>query len=173
MAENSSQGRRNNQRSVALIFVACLLAACMILPLAAQQNGPITPPHGTAKPPSEPAPKPAPAAAPPSPAAAKPTSLGPPPIPVEEIIQKFAAQEAEFKAERDNFTYTQTFVVQTLDDSDRVDGEYKKVTDVVFTPGGKRYEKDVFAPQPTLERVYLSQEDFDDLENLYPFALAS
>ncbi len=174
MAENSSQGMRDCRQAVALIFVTFLLAACAVLPLAAQQRGPITPAPGAVKPPTDPAPKPAaePAQAAPV-AAAKPTSLGPPPIPVEEIIQKFAAKEAEFKAERDNFTYTQTFVVQTLDDSDRVDGEYRKVTDVVFTPGGKRYEKDVYAPQPTLERVVLTQEDFDDLENLYPFALAT
>jgi len=42
-------------------------------------------------------------------------SKEPPSIPIDEIIRRFAAREAEFKTERDNFTYTQTFIIQTLD----------------------------------------------------------
>ena len=49
----------------------------------------------------------------------------PPALPVDQIIQKFAAREAEFKKERDNYTYTQTFVIQTIDFDDRPDGEYQ------------------------------------------------
>jgi len=101
------------------------------------------------------------------------TSLGAPTIPVDEIIQKFAAREAEFKTERENYTYTQTFIAQTLDDNGRVDGEYRMVTDIVFTPAGKRYEKDVYRPVPTLDRLQFTQEDFNDLENLYPFVLTT
>ena len=58
-------------------------------------------------------------------------------MPVDEIIQKFAAREAEFKTERDNFTYTQTFTIQTLDTSGRPDGEYKMTSEIVFTPVGQ------------------------------------
>ena len=99
--------------------------------------------------------------------------LAPPTIPVEEIIQKFAAREAEFKIERDNFTYTQTFVIQTLDADGRPDGEYKRTSEVVFNPQGKRYEHDTYAPVPTLERITLSQQDLDDLENVQPFVLTT
>jgi hypothetical protein len=101
------------------------------------------------------------------------SSLGPPSIPVEEIIKTFAAKESEFKIERENFTYSQTFICQTLDDSNRVDGEYRMTSDIVFGSNGKRYEKVTSAPAPTLERVELSQEDFDDLEHLYPFSLTT
>lgn len=99
--------------------------------------------------------------------------LGAPTVPVDEIIQKFAAREAEFKTERDNYTYTQTYVIQTLDDTGRPDGEYRKKTEVVFTPQGKRYEHDIYAPAPTLERISLSQQDLDDLENIQPFVLTT
>jgi len=174
MLENLSGWTADARRGAALIVAAWLLAACAALPLAAQQQGPMTPAPGSIKPPAEPAPKPAATPAQPSPGgAAKTTSLGPPPIPVEEIIQKFAAKESEFKAERDNFTYTQTFVVQTLDDSNRVDGEYRLTSDVVFSPTGQRYEKVTYAPQPTLQRVELTQEDFNDLVHLYPFVLTT
>jgi len=101
------------------------------------------------------------------------SGLGPPTIPTDEIIQKFAAREAEFKTERDNFTYTQTFSIQTLDAGGRPDGEYKMTSDIVFTPQGKRFEKVTYAPPPTLERIQLSQQDLDDLEHVQPFVLTT
>jgi hypothetical protein len=104
---------------------------------------------------------------------AKDTSLGPPTVPMDEIIQKFAAKESEFKAERDNFTYKQTFVFQTLDENNRVDGEYRLKSDIDFTPEGKRTEVVTYAPQSTLERVDLTQEDFDDLAHIFPFVLTT
>ena len=45
---------------------------------------------------------------------------------VDEIIQRFAAKEKEFKTARDQYTYRQTVKVQTLDGS-TVAGEYQQV----------------------------------------------
>jgi hypothetical protein len=109
----------------------------------------------------------------PAAAGANGTSLGPPTIPVEEIIQKFAAKEGEFRTERENFTYKQTFVFQTLDEDSRVDGEYKLKSDIDFDAGGKRIERVTYAPQSTLQRVDLTQEDFDDLAHIFPFVLTT
>ncbi len=92
---------------------------------------------------------------------------------MDQIIQKFAAREAEFKEERDNFTYVQDFVIQTITDSGHVDGEYEMTSDITFTPDGKRYEQITYAPQPTLERIMLSQQDLDDLRNVQPFVLTT
>jgi len=112
-----------------------------------------------------------PAAAPP---AASPTiSKEAPDIPVDQVIQKFGARELEFKKERDNYTYTQTFVIQTIDFDNRPDGEYRMTSDILFTPEGKRYEKVISAPTPTLQRITLSQQDLDDLEHVQPFVLTS
>ena len=78
-------------------------------------------------------------------------------ITVQEIIQKFAAKEKEFKEARDNYTFRQSVKVDTLqEDTGKVDGEYYQVTDVVFNKAGKREEHVVFAPQNTLERVTMS-----------------
>ena len=151
------------------------LAAAALLPLAAQDHGPMTPPPGAVKPASEPSPKTAtaPAKSGGPIVASQPAALGPPTMPVEEIVKKFAAQEQEFKIERDNFTYTQTFSIQTLDESGRPDGEYRMTSEIVFTPEGRRYEKVVNAPAPTLERISLSQQDLDDLEHVQPFVLTT
>lgn len=113
----------------------------------------------------------APAAAPQS---SSPTiSKEAPDIPVDQVIQKFGARELEFKKERDNYTYTQTFVIQTIDFDNRPDGEYRMTSDILFTPEGKRYEKVISAPTPTLQRITLSQQDLDDLEHVQPFVLTS
>ncbi len=97
----------------------------------------------------------------------------PPDIPVPEIVKKFGDRELEFKKERDNYTYTQTFVVQTIDFDGRPDGEYRMTSDILFTPEGKRYEKVISAPPPTLQRISLSQQDLDDLEHVQPFVLTA
>lgn len=100
-------------------------------------------------------------------------STDPPSVPVDQIIKQFAEREAEFKAERDNFTYVQSFVVQTIDDDGRPDGEYRMTSDITFTPSGKRYENITNAPPPTLERISLSEQDLDDLKNIQPFVLTT
>src|ERR1700680_4780695 len=85
-----------NQRQGATIVLTCLAAFCPFMPLSAQQQGPMKSPGGMEAPPSEP--KPA-AAAPAQTATPKsaPTaaSTEPPSIPIDEIIQRFAAREAE------------------------------------------------------------------------------
>jgi len=96
-----------------------------------------------------------------------------PSLPVEQIIQKFAEREDEFKKERDNYTYTQTFVIQTIDANDQPDGEYRMTSDIIFTPDGKRTEHVTDAPPPTLQRIQLSQQDLDDLEHVQPFVLTT
>jgi hypothetical protein len=160
--------------SIGAVLIVAI--AVLVSSLSAQQQGPLPPPAAspTAQPSSTPVPA-TPSAAP----VAKPQSEAgsvshePPSIPVEQIIQKFGDRELEFKKERDNYTYTQTFVVQTIDLDGRPDGEYRMTSDILFTPEGKRYEKVISAPQPTLQRISLSQQDMDDLEHVQPFVLTS
>jgi hypothetical protein len=93
-------------------------------------------------------------------------------ITVEQIIQQFAAKEKQFKLARDQYTYTQDVKVQTLDGS-TIDGEYHQVSDVLFDDKGKRIESVVFAPQSSLQRVTMTQSDYDDIRNRLPFVLTS
>src|ERR1700682_2179256 len=153
-------------------LLAVSLMCCMSL--GAQQQGPLrTPPNSSASPT-----KPAAAAATPmsgtaTQASGSTISNQPPALPVDQIIQRFAAREAEFKKERDNYTYTQTFVIQTIDADGMADGEYQMRSDILFTPDGKRYEKVTYAPASTLQRIQMSQQDLDDLEHVQPFVLTS
>ena len=90
----------------------------------------------------------------------------------DEIIKHFAAKETEFAKARDQYTYRQDVKVETLD-GDTVDGEYREVFDVIFDDKGKRIENVVFAPQSSLSKIYMSQEDFEDIRHKLPFVLTT
>ena len=151
-----------------------VLLLFLALPLAAQQTGPLPPPPSYSAPAPQPQPSSLSRTAPHQTTTESPLSTAPPKIPAEQIIQKFAEREAEFRKERDNYTYTQTFVIQTIDDySGQPDGEYRMTSDILFTPEGKRYEHVTDAPAPSLQRITMSQQDFDDLEHVQPFVLTS
>jgi hypothetical protein len=88
----------------------------------------------------------------------------------DEIIKRFAAKETEFAKARDQYTFRQDVKVQTVD-GETVDGEYHEVFDVLFDDKGKRMENVVFAPQSSLSRIAMSQEDLEDIRHKLPFVL--
>ena len=90
----------------------------------------------------------------------------------QEIIQKFASREREFKIAREQYGYRQSLTVQTLD-GDQVNGEFKEIEDVLFDDKGHREEHVVFAPQSTLVGITMTKEDYDDIRNRMPFVLTS
>ena len=139
----------------ALVPIALLILSAFLF-LSAPLAAPQTPPE-----------------APPSDQSSSAISTEPPAVPVDQIIRRFAEREAEFKRERDNYTYTQTFVVQTVDAGGQPDGEYRMTSDIVFSTSGRRYDKVTYAPPSTLQRVSLSEQDLADLQNVQPFVLTT
>ena len=99
--------------------------------------------------------------------------LTPPSIAPEQIIKQFAAKETEFQDALSHYTYRRVARVQTVDDDNKVDGEWYEVDDVIFDPSGARTEKVVFAPANTLQRVQMSPSDLQDIQHGYPFVLTS
>jgi hypothetical protein len=165
-------GVTTKELSMRLGLPALLVIAlgALALPLAAQRQGPLPPPPpGTVVPSNAPLD--------PTKASAAPQETGghitndAPPIPVEQIIQKFTQHEDEFRKERENYTYTQFIMFQTIDSDGQVDGEYRMTSDILFTPAGKRYEKVLEAPQSSIERILMEQQDFDDIEKVWPLVL--
>ena len=96
-----------------------------------------------------------------------------PAIAPEEIIRQFAARESEFQKALNHYTWRRAARVQTIDDDNKVDGEYYQVDDVLFDPTGKRFEKTVYAPQSTLQQVQMSASDLQDIQRGYPFVLTA
>jgi hypothetical protein len=93
---------------------------------------------------------------------------------VAQIIENMGKRESEFAVARDGYTFRQDVRTQTIsDDTGRPDGEYHQVTDIIFDKDGRRVEHVVFAPQNTIERVIMTEEDFKEIEHRLPFILTS
>ena len=90
----------------------------------------------------------------------------------EDVIKRFAAKETEFAKARDQYTYRQDVRVETVD-GETVDGQYHEVFDVMFDDKGHRIENVVFAPQSSLTKIFMSQEDFEDIRHRLPFVLTT
>lgn len=92
----------------------------------------------------------------------------------EQIITEMGKKESQFVKARDNYTFRQSVVMQTInDDNGKPDGEYRQVTDIGFDKDGKRNETVVFAPQNTLERVTLDAYDLEDVAKRIPLVLTT
>lgn len=91
----------------------------------------------------------------------------------DDIIRKFAAKEKEFQEARNNYTYRQSLKFQELDPSGNPSGhQWEQVSDIIFTPEGRRMEKMVYAPVQTLTLI-LTPEDMADLIYVQPFVLTT
>lgn len=100
--------------------------------------------------------------------------LNPPSIPPDQIIKQFSAKESEFQEALNHYTYRRIARVDTVDDdTNKVDGEWYEVDDVIFDPTGARTEKVVEAPPNTLSRVMMSPSDLQDIQRGYPFVLTT
>ena len=93
-------------------------------------------------------------------------------VTIDEIIQRFSAKEKEFKEAYDQYGYRESAKMETLD-GNTVDGQFQEVFDVSFDDQGHRVKDVVFAPLPTLQRLVMTRQDYDDLENGFPMVLTS
>lgn len=92
---------------------------------------------------------------------------------IEDIIRQCAAKESEFRAARANYTFRQEVRLQTLDFDDRPNGEFYRVSDILFTDEGKRIERIVRFPQSTLKELQITANDLRDIASTQPFSLTT
>jgi len=138
--------------AVALGAIALLAAA---LP-AQEKPGPLTPPpkREVKRIPAEPRPE-------------------PPPIPAEEIIQRFAAKEHELKRIQEKLDYRLTVRVQEFTEDGSRGGDWEVVSDIVFKPDGTRVGRVTRQPASTLKRTLFTLEDLEELADLPQFVLTT
>lgn len=91
----------------------------------------------------------------------------------EQIIEQFSKKETEFYEAWMQYMYTQTMLIRVLS----VDGSPRKeslriVSEVVFNDDGTREVK-IVRRSGSLRSIRFSEEDWEVLENLHPFALTA
>jgi len=97
----------------------------------------------------------------------------PGPDEIQNIIKRFAANESAFAKARENYTYRQTARIQEYDEAGTPGGKFERVDEIVFSGDGRRTERAVRAPVPTLHLILMSAEDEEDIRHVLPFVLTS
>lgn len=98
-------------------------------------------------------------------------NLNPPSIAVEQVIKDFTTKEDEYNEAYHHYTYQRLARVETLNDENKVDGQWYEVDDVIFDPEGHRTEKVDFAPPSTLTSVMMTPTDMQDIQHNWTFVL--
>jgi hypothetical protein len=93
----------------------------------------------------------------------------------DEIIRRFTAKESELREVWKEYAYRQETKLQVLGQANTISGEFYQVSEFVFNDAGKRIERILKAPIPTLDRTGLSMspEDRNALVNLQAFSLTA
>src|SRR5580692_10710089 len=95
---------------------------------------------------------------------------GPPPIPIPDIIQKFAANEDVAKKAYDTYTFTEAIRMQEISDPG---GEFSVSGQVYSRPDGERSLRVVGQPSSTLKVTHFSLEDVRQIASVPLFPLTS
>lgn len=91
--------------------------------------------------------------------------------PPSNLLARIAAAETEAGKARDQYTYRQILTVEDFDHGNIVEGVYKRVDDITFSPTGGRYDKQVGSIVDTMSKIVLTQQDFQDIRDVQPFFL--
>ncbi|HEY0170525.1 MAG TPA: hypothetical protein VGB98_05850 [Pyrinomonadaceae bacterium] len=95
------------------------------------------------------------------------------PVDTDRIIRAFTQKETEFRKALNEYAFRRDAVIQTIAFGGQISGEYQRVSSFVFDDSGRRYEKIIKFPIPTLTEIQLTAEDLEDLGGVQAFALES
>ena len=90
----------------------------------------------------------------------------------EGLVRDVAESGSRLAAERDQYTYTQSFKYYEIRNGVRA-GRYEELRDITFTGTGNREERHRMRPIMQLIRLRLTEEDFRDLRDVNPFVLTA
>src|SRR5919199_1814779 len=93
------------------------------------------------------------------------------PADVERIVRAMAQKETEFRRALNEYEFKRDAVIQTIAWGGQISGEYHRTSRFVFDDSGKRYEKILFFPMPTIQEIQVTPEDIEDLGGVQAFAL--
>ena len=69
---------------------------------------------------------------------------------IPKIIRAFTAKETEFRRALSEYAFKRDALVQTIGMGGEITGEYRRVSQFVFTDQNERFEKITYFPHPTL-----------------------
>lgn len=93
--------------------------------------------------------------------------------PPADLVKRVAQSEAATEAARNQYLYRQSVTIEEYDTRGHAMGNYREVREVIFTPAGERVEQFSEKPRSGLQRLILTDEDFQDIRNIQPLLLTT
>lgn len=90
---------------------------------------------------------------------------------IDKIVTAFAAKEGEYRQALNQYGFRREATIQTVGFGGQVSGEYRRDSQFTFGDDGRRFEKVLFAPLPTIKDLQITAEDIEDLGGVNQFAL--
>jgi hypothetical protein len=90
---------------------------------------------------------------------------------IDRIVKAFTANETAFRSALTSYAFSRSASISTIGMGGQISGTYRRDSQMVITEGGKRIEKIVFAPIPTLKEITISAADLDNLSGVDQFAI--
>ena len=87
------------------------------------------------------------------------------------IIQKVTDNERRFRGALTEYVFSRSATVQTVGIGGNITGTYRRDSEMMLTPEGKRIERITYFPISTLTEISMTAEDLEDLGGVNPFAL--
>ena len=95
------------------------------------------------------------------------------PMPQDQMIQKVASKETEFAGARNQYLFRQEVTINEIGIGNTINGQYYRLSEVLFDDTGKRIERILKMPQATLAGLLISNEDLAGFGVVTPFALTT
>lgn len=90
---------------------------------------------------------------------------------IDRIVKAFTSKEFEFRQALKEYIFKRNATVQTIGMGGQVTGVYRRDSFLYLDPEGKRAEKILYFPIPTITEITITPEDIDNLGSIDPFAL--
>jgi hypothetical protein len=82
---------------------------------------------------------------------------------IDRIVKSFTSNEAAFRNALTSYVFSRSASISTVGMGGQISGTYRRDSQMIIAEGGKRIEKIVFAPIPTLKEITISAADLDNL----------
>src|ERR1041384_1520663 len=79
------------------------------------------------------------------------------------IVRKFIAAETEFREVATKFSFRRDVLLQTIGANGEVTGEYLRNSIFVLDDHGRRFERVLYHPRPSIKALKITKEDIQDL----------
>ena len=90
---------------------------------------------------------------------------------IDNIINKFAENESNFRAALSNYVFNRFATVQIVGLGGQITGTYRRDSFMSLNRDGTRFEKVLFSPIATTPPGFVTPEDLEDLGGVNPFAV--